>query len=181
MGNEEMYQEYDNDPVVSRTYRNGGVSKNSDFNRMNEKLAKEYKDSMARAEAERIAELSKRAGADDAYLDIARRLQEANNQYTPVQEGSPMDIQMQKGVDEGLKYKEEYRPSLLDAIGSKIGRAATNVSDSLGSWLNSNDQPEMTEYQRGLQNRLRKEQESFDSEQAGLAELKQQLNNRQQR
>ena len=107
--------------------------------------------------------------------DFERRMTDSN-QWSPIVEGSPQDIQMQADIDRGLNYQESQEPSLLDSISGQLGKA----SDSVSEWFNREPEPEVKEPQSAFLQGQQFDFEQNESEQAGLAELEQLLRNQQQ-
>jgi hypothetical protein len=154
------------------------ASERSSTNKLNAKLAKEYMDLRSQEEKKSIygqaREEGIREGADSAYMDVMQRL-EASNQYRPIQEGSPEDIYMQDGVDRGLNYVAPNEPGLLDAIGNRLKETASSAAE----WFTQGVEQAPSEAQLQRQKDMQFEQMQYESEQAGLAELKEILRNKQ--
>lgn len=162
----------------SSLYKEGGTITTSNVNKRNAELASEYKNKLANEEKDSLYSQAReegiREGSNNAYMDVMQRL-ESSGQYQPIMEGSPEDIQMQAGVDRGINYVAPEEPGLLDAVTSRLG----SMSDGLSDWFTKGAEPDLPQEKSQLQKDQEFEQNQYDSEQAGLAELKQILNKQQ--
>jgi hypothetical protein len=117
-------------------------------------------------------------GANDAINSagpVIENLMRENNMYKAViEEGSLQDKQMQTDINRGINYVAPQEPGLMDSLGGLLDRAVTGASD----WFTGANMP--AEVQSQEQKDREFEQMQHDSEQAGLAELKQLLNKQQQ-
>ena len=162
----------------STLYKEGGAITTSNVNKRNAELAGEYKNKMANEEKESLygqaREEGIREGSNNAYMDVMQRL-ESSGQYQPIAGGSPEDIQMQSDIDRGLNYVTPEEPGLLDAVSNRLG----SMSNGLSDWFTKGAEPDLPQEKSQLQKDQEFEQMQYDSEQAGLAELKQILNKQQ--
>jgi len=135
-----------------------------------EALDKEELSSRRVAEAQQrdsdLIRSAKEEGFIEGFRDFEQRLANSN-QWAPVVEGSPQDIQIQEDVNRGLNYQEPEEPSLLDSISGYFGSGNDTAPTP-------EDAPQSAFLQGQKFDAMQQE-----SEQAGLAELEQILNNQQ--
>lgn len=154
----------------SDLYRNGGTIRTSNVNKRNEQDAAELKAIKSQDRDNQLRD----EGFREGFSDFERRMADSN-QWAPVVEGSPQDIQMQDDINRGVNYQEPEGPSLLDSISGQLGDARNNVSD----WFSREPEPEVIQPQSAFTNAQEFDYTQQESEQAGLAELEQLLSKQQ--
>lgn len=110
----------------SNLYNGRGTVSNSAINKRTTEKADMYDDlknreafnSAVRANLDRAVKEGYSRGANDVYRAVA----------SPITEGSPMDMQMQRNVDKGLSYEEPQEPGLLDAISRLLSSNKPSVN-----------------------------------------------------
>jgi hypothetical protein len=160
--------------VVSGVYPTS-VSKAGTANQRNQEKADKFDAREAEEQSQAVYNAGSEEGFRAGYSDFEQRLA-ASQQYTPIVEGSPEDVMMQQNVTDGINYQEEQEPSFLDMISDKISNSKMWNSEEQTGAANFDDPnqelrlKEEAEYNRQLEQQEQK---------AGLAELKQTLNNRE--
>ncbi len=148
----------------SELYKEGGTIRTSNINKRNEQDAEELRALKSQDRDNAIREEGFREGFEDFERRIA-----SSNQWAPVVEGSPQDIQMQESTNEGINYQEPDEPSLIDSISNRLGKA----SDNLSEWFNRKPEPEVEQPQSAFLKGQEFDHIQRESEQAGLEELRQ--------
>jgi len=153
----------------SDLYRNGGTVRTSNINKRNEQDAAELQAIKSQDRDSQLVNSAREEGFREGFSDFEQRMANSN-QWSPVVEGSPQDIQMQESINSGLNYQEPQEPSLLDSI-----------SNMFGSGTEAVEEPQVTgnEPQSAFLQGQEQDQMQYDSEQAGLAELEQLLRSQQ--
>ena len=150
----------------SELYRQGGTIRTSNINKRNAEDSAELNAIKASQRDSQLMDSAREEGFREGFQDFERRMVNSD-QWSPVAEGSPEDIQMQENINRGLSFKESEEPSLLDSISSFFGGSdSAPVQDTSSA--------PQSAFLQGQQHDLMQQ----ESEQAGLAELEQLLNKR---
>jgi hypothetical protein len=156
--------------VVSGVYPTS-ISKAGTIGQRNQEKADKFDARELEEQSQAVYNAGSEEGFKAGFNDFEQRLA-ASNQYTPIVEGSPEDLMMQQNITDGINYEEEQGPSFLDMITDKISNSDVWNSQPTGAANFDGPNQELrlreeAEYNRQLE------------QQAGLAELKQTLNNRE--